>query len=165
MKDIPSSRDLFVALAWAIILTFLPQTINGAPKIIPSTLATFAVIFIISFIRSLIFDLRDIEGDRIMGRETLITIIGETRARRALSIMIWACVGLLAISPAVMGLTAYRYAGTLRYLFQIPALVYAAIFVRLNAGIRPNHSALFCLLADGIFYLAALGAFVAAVIA
>jgi 4-hydroxy-3-methylbut-2-enyl diphosphate reductase len=165
LKDIPSSRDLFVALAWAIILTFLPQTINGTPKIIPSTLATFAVVFIMSFIRSLIFDLRDIEGDRIMGRETLITIIGETRARKALLIMIWASVGLLAISPAVMGLTAYRYAGTLRYLFQIPALVYAAIFVRLNAGIRPNHSALFCLLADGIFYLAALGAFVAAVIA
>jgi 4-hydroxy-3-methylbut-2-enyl diphosphate reductase len=165
LKDIPSSRDLFVALAWATILTFLPQTISGTLKIIPSTLATFAVVFIMSFIRSLIFDLRDIEGDRIMGRETLITIIGETRARRALSIMIWACVGLLAISPAVMGITAYRYAGTLRYLFQIPALVYAAIFVRLNAGIRPNHSALFCLLADGIFYLAALGAFVAAVIA
>jgi 4-hydroxy-3-methylbut-2-enyl diphosphate reductase len=165
LKDIPSSRDIFVALAWATILTFLPQTTGGALKIIPSTMAAFAVVFILSFIRSLIFDLRDIEGDRIMGRETLITIIGETRARQALSAMIWACVCLLMISPAVKGLTAYRYPGTLRYLFQIPALVYAAVFVRLNAGIRPNHSALFCLLADGIFYLAALGAFVAAVIA
>jgi len=164
LKDIPSSRDLFVALAWATILTFLPQTIGGSIKIAPSTLAAFAVVFILSFIRSLIFDLRDIEGDRIMGRETLITIIGETRARKALLIMIWAGVAILAIAPAVMGLTAYRYAGTLRYLFQIPALVYAAIFVRLNAGIRPNHSALFCLLADGIFYLAALGAFAAALI-
>jgi len=164
MKDIPSSRDLFVALAWATILTFLPQTISDTPKIIPSTLAAFAVIFILSFIRSLIFDLRDIEGDRIMGRETLITIIGETRARKALLIMIWGSVGLLAIAPTVMGFTAYRYAGTLRYLFQIPALVYAAVFVRLNARIRPNHSALFCLLADGIFYLAALGAFAAAFI-
>ncbi|MDR2591616.1 MAG: 4-hydroxy-3-methylbut-2-enyl diphosphate reductase [Chitinispirillales bacterium] len=161
LKDIPSSRDLFVALAWATILTFLPQTIGGALRFAPSTLAAFAVVFILSFIRSLIFDLRDIEGDRIMGRETLITIIGETRSRRALLIMIWASVGLLAISPAMMGLTTYRYPGTLRYLFQIPALVYAAVFVRLNAGIRPNHSALFCLLADGIFYLAALGAFAA----
>jgi len=163
LKDIPSSRDLFVALAWATILTFLPQTIGGGSvKIIPSTLAAFAVVFILSFIRSLIFDLRDIEGDRIMGRETLITIIGETRARKALLIMIWAGVAILATAPAAMGFTAYRYAGTLRYLFQIPALIYAAVFVRLNAGIRPNHSALFCLLADGIFYLAALGAFAAA---
>jgi 4-hydroxy-3-methylbut-2-enyl diphosphate reductase len=166
LKDIPSSRDIFVALAWATILAFLPRTIAGGTlKIAPATLAAFAVIFILGFMRSLIFDLRDIEGDRIMGRETLITIIGETRARRALSVMILASVGLLLVSPAVKGLAAYRYPGTLRYLFQIPALVYAAVFVRLNAGIRPNHSALFCLLADGIFYLAALGAFVAEAIA
>ncbi|MDR2577400.1 MAG: 4-hydroxy-3-methylbut-2-enyl diphosphate reductase [Chitinispirillales bacterium] len=164
LKDIPSSRDLFVALAWATILTFLPQTITGIFAATPITLAVFAVIFIMSFLRSLIFDLRDIEGDRIMGRETLITIIGEKRARKTIYMMTWICVGLLVISPAVMGLTAYRYAGTMRFLFQVPALVYAAVFVRINAGIRPNHTALFCLLADGLFYLAALGAFVSTVL-
>jgi len=160
LKDIPSSRDLFVALAWATILTFLPQTISGGLDITPMALAVFAVIFIQSFLRSLIFDLRDIEGDRILGRETLITIIGENRARRAIFIMICVCAGLLLISPAVMGLTAYSYPGTTRFLFQVPVLLYAAVFVRFNAGIRPHHSALFCLLADGLFYLAALGAFV-----
>jgi 4-hydroxy-3-methylbut-2-enyl diphosphate reductase len=160
LKDIPSSRDLFVALAWATILTFLPQTIRGGLAVTPLTVAVFAVIFTLSFLRSLIFDLRDIEGDRIMGRETLITIIGENRARRAIFIMICVCAGLLLISPAVMGLTAYAYPGTTRFLFQVPVLVYAAVFVRFNAGIRPHHSALFCLLADGLFYLAALGAFV-----
>jgi len=80
MKDIPSSRDLFVALAWATILTFLPQTIQSTLVIDPASIATFSLIFILSFLRSLIFDLRDIEGDRIMGRETLITIIGEKLA-------------------------------------------------------------------------------------
>ena len=159
LKDIPSSRDLFVALAWATILTFLPQTIAGAPAVNLSALAVFAVVFILSFLRSLIFDLRDIEGDRIMGRETLITIIGERRARRAVYVMIWVCAALLLVSPAVMGLAAYKYPGTARFLFQVPVLVYAAVFVRLNAGIRPNHSALFCLLADGLFYLSAFGAF------
>jgi len=160
LKDVPSSRDLFVALAWATILTFLPQTISGGLAVNPATPAVFAVIFILSFLRSLIFDLRDIEGDRIMGRETLITIIGEKRARRAIYIMIWVCAGLLVMSPAVMGLTPYYSPEVMRFLFLVPALVYAAVFVRLNARIRPNHSALFCLLADGLFYLAALGAFV-----
>ena len=164
LKDIPSSRDLFVALAWATILTFLPQTITGAYAVNPAALAVFAVVFILSFLRSLIFDLRDIEGDRIMGRETLITIIGEKRARKAIYVMIWVCAVLLLISPAVMGLTAYRYPGTLRYLFQVPVLAYAAVFVRLNAGIRPNHSAFFCLLADGLFYLSAFGAFLSTVL-
>ncbi|MDR0330622.1 MAG: 4-hydroxy-3-methylbut-2-enyl diphosphate reductase [Chitinispirillales bacterium] len=165
LKDIPSSRDLFVALAWATILTFLPQTIRGALAFTPATLGAFAVIFIMGFLRSLIFDLRDIEGDRIMGRETLITIIGGKSARRALFVVVWACVGVLLVSPAVaMGFEAYKYAGTLRLLFQVPVLVYAAVFVRLNARIRPNHSALFCLLADGIFYLAAAGAFASTVL-
>jgi len=162
LKDIPTSRDLFVALAWATILTFLPQTISGTFTLNAFTLAVFAVIFVLSFMRSLIFDLRDIEGDRIMGRETLITIIGENRARRAISVMIWTCVFLLVASPAVIG--AYKYAETMRFLFQTPALIYAAVFVRLNAGIRSNHSVLFCLLADGLFYIAAVGAFLSIVL-
>jgi len=157
LKDIPLSRDLFVALAWATILTFLPQTINGGLAVRPVTIAVFALIFVMSFLRSLIFDLRDIEGDRIMGRETLITIIGEKRARKSIFIMICVCTGLLLISPAVMG---HSYPGTMQFLFQAPVLVYAAVFVHLNARIRPHHSALFCMLADGLFYLAALGAFV-----
>jgi len=162
LKDIPTSRDLFVALAWATILTFLPQTISGAFALNALTLAVFAVIFVLSFMRSLIFDLRDIEGDRIMGRETLITIIGENRARRAISVMTWTCVFLLVASPAVMG--AYKYAETMRFLFQTPALIYAAVFARLNAGIRSNHSVLFCLLADGLFYIAAAGAFLSTIL-
>jgi len=58
----------------------------------------------------------------------------------------------------------YMYAETTRFLFQAPALIYAAVFVRLNAGIRSNHSALFCLLADGLFYIAALATFVSTMI-
>ncbi|MDR3012117.1 MAG: 4-hydroxy-3-methylbut-2-enyl diphosphate reductase [Chitinispirillales bacterium] len=166
LKDIPASRDLSVALAWAIILTFLPQTIAGTlttNMINVTSLTVFAMIFMLSFLRSLIFDLRDIEGDRIMGRETLITIVGETRARNTIYIVILGCVGLILASPAILGAMAYEYAGTLRFWSQIPALIYAAVFVRINAGIRSNHTALFCLLADGLFYLAAFGAFLSTV--
>jgi 4-hydroxy-3-methylbut-2-enyl diphosphate reductase len=164
MKDIPSSRDLFVALAWATILTFLPQTIKSTLVIDPASIAAFSLIFILSFLRSLIFDLRDIEGDRIMGRETLITIIGEKLARKAIYLIIWTCVALLLISPMVLGLTAYSHTKTLRFMFLVPVLFYAAIFVRFNARIRSNHSALFSLLADGLFYLAALGAFISTIL-
>ncbi len=158
LKDIPTSRDLFVALAWATVLTFLPQMLNNSFLIKPATVATFALIFILGYLRSLIFDLRDIEGDRIMGRETLITIVGEKRARKAIFIMIWTCAALLLVSPALLGITAYKYSGTLRFLFQIPVLFYAALFVRINHKINANRSALFNLLADSLFYLAAIGA-------
>lgn len=164
LKDVPASRDIFVALAWATILTFLPQTIAHTDITINiASLAVFAVIFMLSFLRSLIFDLRDIEGDRIMGRETLITIVGEKRARRTIYVMILGCVALIGIAPLFMGFAAYTYQGTIRMMTQIPALIYAAAFVKLNARIRSNHTVLFCLLADGIFYIAAAGAFLSVV--
>ncbi|MFP4015249.1 MAG: 4-hydroxy-3-methylbut-2-enyl diphosphate reductase [Chitinispirillaceae bacterium] len=164
LKDIPTSRDLFVALAWSVVLTFLPQIMEGALTIKPATTATFAWIFILGFFRSLIFDLRDIEGDRIMGRETLITIVGEKRARKAILVMIWICAVLLLISPALLGITVYRYSGTMKFLFQIPVLFYAALFVRFNPKIQSNRSALFNILADSLFYLAAFGAFISSVL-
>jgi 4-hydroxy-3-methylbut-2-enyl diphosphate reductase len=99
LKDVPTSRDLFVALAWGIVLTLIPQagnTIASSPGV---TALCFLFIFVLAYLRSLLFDLRDIEGDRIMGRETLITIIGEERAHKViLAVLLITCL-LCATSP------------------------------------------------------------------
>ncbi len=107
LKDIPSSRDLFVALAWGTVLTAMPHLLYNRSLSIPLSPATFCWIFILAFLRSLVFDLRDIEGDRIMGRETLITIFGEKRARKALQILILGCFISLLAFPAFLGHGAY----------------------------------------------------------
>ncbi|MBN1758652.1 MAG: 4-hydroxy-3-methylbut-2-enyl diphosphate reductase [Chitinispirillaceae bacterium] len=164
LKDIPTSRDLFVALAWATVLTLIPHLINGGAIMFPVAPATFCWIFILAFLRSLIFDLRDIEGDRIMGRETLITIFGEKRARKALQILVVSCFFGLLLFPALMGISAYRKQNTIQFLFQIPVLLYIFAFVKVNPYIRKNRNALFNLLADGLFYLAGVGAYLASLI-
>ncbi|MFW6254963.1 MAG: 4-hydroxy-3-methylbut-2-enyl diphosphate reductase, partial [Chitinivibrionales bacterium] len=82
LKDIPTSRDLFVALAWAVLLTFIPQARSQEFTLSASVISFFIWMFFLSYLRALRFDLRDIEGDRIMGRETLVTVIGERRVRR-----------------------------------------------------------------------------------
>ena len=164
LKDIPSSRDLFVALAWGTVLTAIPHLIHGTTLDMPVSLATFSWIFILAFLRSLIFDLRDIEGDRIMGRETLITIVGEKRARKALQVLIISCFFGLLLFPAFLGHGAYRKQTTVQFLFQIPVLLYILAFVKINPYIRQNRNALFSLLADGLFYLAGLGAFMASLV-
>ena len=161
LKDIPSSRDLFVALAWATVLTFVPHILFGKAPSLPIITATFCWIFILAFLRSLIFDLRDIEGDRIMGRETLITIVGEKRARKALQTLIVTCFVGLLLFPACMGLSAYRNQNTIQFLYQIPVLLYIFWFVKVNPSIKQGRNALFNLLADGLFYLAGAGAFLA----
>ena len=164
LKDIPSSRDLFVALAWGTVLTALPHLLNDTALNMPVSFATFIWIFILGFLRSLIFDLRDIEGDRIMGRETLITIVGEKRARKALQVLIISCFFALLLFPAFLGHGAYRKQNTVQFLFQIPVLLYILAFVKINPNIRQNRNALFNLLADGLFYLAGLGAFLASLV-
>ena len=82
LKDVPTSRDLFVALAWGVVLTFMPQASKGMFGSACSTGSVLRVYLRTRLPAFLIFDLRDIEGDRIMGRETLVTLIGEDRAHR-----------------------------------------------------------------------------------
>jgi (E)-4-hydroxy-3-methyl-but-2-enyl pyrophosphate reductase len=161
LKDIPTSRDLFVALAWGTVLTFIPQALHGrfTPNLL--TFACFGWVFVLAFLRSLIFDLRDIEGDRILGRETLITIVGEMRARRAMYMIIWLCIGLLVVVPWAIGLETDRSRSIVRFLSQIPALLYAAVFVRWNPRLKSTMPAVFNIMADGLFYLAGVGIFFA----
>ena len=165
LKDIPTSRDLFVALAWGTVLTFIPQGMSGILAITPLATASFVWIFILAFLRSLIFDLRDIEGDRIMGRETLITIVGEKRARTAIHLIIWSYVALLAFVPRLIGLEIHREQITFLFLSQIPSLVYAALFVKMNPRLKSNAPAMFNVLADGLLYLAGIGALISSILA
>jgi (E)-4-hydroxy-3-methyl-but-2-enyl pyrophosphate reductase len=159
LKDIPTSRDLFVALAWATVLTFIPQAVNGHYFIGTLAATCFGWIFILAFLRSLIFDLRDIEGDRIMGRETLITIVGENRARVAMYGIIWLCVALLIFVPLMTGHESTVYLAS-----QIPSLVYAAMFVKWNPKLKSNVQVVFNVMADAVLYLAALGALCASLL-
>ena len=159
LKDIPTSRDLFVALAWATVLTFIPQVMNGSFIIVPHAVICFGWLFILAFMRSLIFDLRDIEGDRIMGRETLITIVGEKKSRAAIYSAIWLCIALLVVVPLLTGRINSAY-----LLSQIPALVYAAMFVKWNPKLKSNSQAVFNVMADALFYLAGVGALCASAI-
>ncbi|MBN2036352.1 MAG: 4-hydroxy-3-methylbut-2-enyl diphosphate reductase [Chitinispirillaceae bacterium] len=165
LKDIPTSRDLFVALAWSTVITFIPQVVSGVFSLNQLVAACFGWIFILAFLRSLIFDLRDIEGDRIMGRETLITIVGEQRARTAIYLITGTCVTLLALIPWLAGLEEHRQESTLRFLSQIPALLYAALFVKLNPRLKSKVPAVFNVLADSLLYLAGAGALISFVVA
>jgi (E)-4-hydroxy-3-methyl-but-2-enyl pyrophosphate reductase len=79
LKDIPASKDFFIATAWAIVAVVLP--LAAAEKgVTLATGITFFYCFAIAFMRATLFDLRDIQGDRIVGRETFPIIVGEERA-------------------------------------------------------------------------------------
>jgi (E)-4-hydroxy-3-methyl-but-2-enyl pyrophosphate reductase len=160
LKDVPMSRDLFVALAWGIVLTFVPLAGAGGHLSL-ITVPCFILIFVLAFLRSLIFDLRDIEGDRIMGRETLVTIIGEAWARKAVLVVILLTGIVCALSP-LFAASANSLHVSEGFFLQMVPLLYLYVFMRFNREHRISRSVLFNLFADGHFFLAGLCAWVAA---
>jgi 4-hydroxy-3-methylbut-2-enyl diphosphate reductase len=163
LKDIPTSRDLFVALAWTVLLTFMPQAIQGEITLTPATGFLFIWIFFLAFFRSVIFDLRDIEGDRIMGRETLVILAGEKPARIIIQTSLWtALIGLaIFVTFIIAPYYSWNNVRTIAIILQIPAIAYLLCFMKFNRLISFNRSALFSVLADIQFYISTIGAWAA----
>lgn len=98
IKDIPGSRSLSESLAWVAIIVILPLfDINRIvwSAIIISTL----VVFLMSYIRSALFDIFQVQGDMIVGTETLPITMGEKSTLVLLKSILLATAFILAVSP------------------------------------------------------------------
>ncbi len=78
LKDIPGSKNIATAVAWAAVTALLPGIESGfAPT--PGLTVAFLFTAGVVFIRSALSDILDIQSDRLIGRETLPVLIGEKR--------------------------------------------------------------------------------------
>ena len=75
LKDIPGSKNIATAIAWAAVTSLLPW-IEPGPAPTPGSRSPFFFITGIVFIRSALSDILDIQSDRLIGRETLPVLIG-----------------------------------------------------------------------------------------
>ncbi len=78
IKDIPGSRSLSEALAWMAVMVFLPL-FSGSPGPVLSIVVTAIVVFSFSYARSVLFSLFQLQGDLMVGTETLPITLGEKR--------------------------------------------------------------------------------------
>lgn len=76
LKDIPGSKNIATAIAWAAVAALLPW-IEAGPTPTPGVATAFFFIAGMVFIRSALSDILDIQSDRLIGRETLPVLIGE----------------------------------------------------------------------------------------
>jgi (E)-4-hydroxy-3-methyl-but-2-enyl pyrophosphate reductase len=78
IKDIPGSKTFSQALAWAALMSLLPLLepfgIDWEP-----TLISFLFVFAMVYVRSALFEIFELQGDLIVGRETLPIALGEKR--------------------------------------------------------------------------------------
>ena len=86
LKDLPGSKDFLVSMAWAWIIVLVPM-LNQGVYFSYKSIAILAFVLISVFIRSVVFDILSIEGDRIVGRETIPILIGPKQTQIMLLIL------------------------------------------------------------------------------
>jgi 4-hydroxy-3-methylbut-2-enyl diphosphate reductase len=116
LKDIPTSKTFFVPMAWAAVC-ILPYFANyDAGRV------AYAgwVIFLISLARTTLRDFLAIQGDRLVGNETLVVLAGENR-----TVLLTVGVILALIVTALCGPLA-GVSSSFSYFLIAPALIYGA---------------------------------------
>ena len=79
LRDIPGSKTLFVALGWGIVTSLLPALSSGQ-GILPGTAVAFLFSAILVFVRSTLYDFKDIQGDLMVSKETIPIVLGRRKA-------------------------------------------------------------------------------------
>jgi (E)-4-hydroxy-3-methyl-but-2-enyl pyrophosphate reductase len=123
LRDIPGSKNVSTAFAWATATAFVPQLEAGLPFNLGLFVA-FSFASGIVFIRSAMSDILDIQRDRLIGRETLPVLIGEKKTLILLKIMSGGLLFLMLFAPSVGGVTSLAY-------FQLICIFYVWICFKL----------------------------------
>ncbi len=86
IKDLPGSKTMAEALAWGTISSLLP-VIGWSTPFWPGVLISFLFVSSMCYIRSGLFDILNVQGDLIVGRETLPIALGEEKALKLLLLL------------------------------------------------------------------------------
>jgi 4-hydroxy-3-methylbut-2-enyl diphosphate reductase len=126
LAEVPGSKDIFMALGWGALIVVIPLAAHR-PHLRDAAAVAAALVLVVGlvFVRALLRDFRDIQADRLIGRETLPMVLGVERTRKLLYASIMAVAGTLVIATA-LGLAP----APIGYLLLAP-LAYAAACVPL----------------------------------
>jgi 4-hydroxy-3-methylbut-2-enyl diphosphate reductase len=151
IKDIPASKTLSVALGWGGVTTLIPAMAEHQP-ISLSLILSFLIVCLFVYIRSGLFDVLDIQGDMIVGKETLPIIIGEEKTIRLLKGLSLGTMGTLVMGSLLGVLPLWALWMLISFLYQYGFLI---LYARNQS--YPG-SAYFEALLEGGFILAGLTA-------
>jgi len=113
LKDIPVMKNVVVAVTWALITTLLPGShISGWPNL--QIALVFYFLLVKTFIDTVLYDIRDVVGDRASGVRTMPVLFGERQTVVILlalnsTLLPWLAFSEYAIRPLALALTIYGY--------------------------------------------------------
>ncbi len=123
ISDVPGSKTVLIALAWGVVT-------GGLPHLSVSLQITTTMIFVslwasvIAFVRTAFFDILDMQGDRIVGQESLPIVLGEKKTVRILKQLLVIFLAALIFAP-MMHLTTTLAYGMILSVFYIAAVLMA----------------------------------------
>jgi 4-hydroxy-3-methylbut-2-enyl diphosphate reductase len=112
IRDVPGSKTVLIAMAWGVVTAVLPPlAISGAPG--PVHFLVFLWSTGLAFCRTAFFDVLDMQGDRLVGKETLPILLGEKRSLRLLKGMLVALAAVLPLLAAAGEISTFGFLMTL----------------------------------------------------
>lgn len=128
IKDLPVSKTILIALAWGMVTAGLPAMSVDVPELWTG-IGAFVWATGIAFCRTAYFDVLDMQGDRIVGKETLPILLGPKRTLKLLEGALISLV-VLAIGASLLDLMT-----PLAFPLAIPPVL---LWVIMKAGERGN---------------------------
>jgi len=107
-RDIPGSKNVSMAAAWAAVTAVLP-TLRDGFGLEAGWIVSFLFIFSLVVVRSALSDLQDLQSDRLLGRETIPVVIGKDKTQNLLKSFIFFSVLLLVAAAAAGWVTPFAW--------------------------------------------------------
>jgi 4-hydroxy-3-methylbut-2-enyl diphosphate reductase len=109
MKDIPGSKTVSQVMAWVALIAAPPLLESHGDIPLSASALTVLVVFLLCHVRILFFDVLRIQGDLIVGAETLPVTLGERRSLDLIRAGLLACGTTLAAGPLLGWLSGYAF--------------------------------------------------------
>jgi 4-hydroxy-3-methylbut-2-enyl diphosphate reductase len=127
LRDIPGSKTFMIAVAWGIVTALLPP-LSLSDKVHWVTVLIFFWAAGIVFVRTAFFDVLDMQGDRIVGKETIAILLGEKRSLSLLKIM------LLILIAALLLLSAFHLISYLGFVLVVSPITLLVLLSAYEQG-------------------------------
>lgn len=132
IKDIPGSKTILIAMAWGVVTSLFPRlSVSGMLTI--SSISVFIFATFMVFVRTAFFDILDIQGDRIRGRDTIPILIGEKKTLSLLRSVLGIVCMVLFLSVVFNLVPVWG-----SVLLLLPALMFSVLSIYAHRPILPG---------------------------
>ena len=128
IRDIPGSKTVLIAMAWGIVTAVLPP-LSLAGKAGWITALIFLWTAGIVFVRTAFFDILDMQGDRIVGKDTFAILLGEKKSMQVLKKM------LLILTACLIVLSSFHLVSYLGFVLILCPVFFLLLLSAYERGV------------------------------